>query len=105
MDEKRAREVYSFYDDYSKSIANVSKIIKKKGYACYVVGNRRVKDTILPTDEITKILFQEYGFDYVNTFIRNIPNKRMPSKNSPTNKTGKKATTINKEYIVIMKKQ
>jgi len=105
MDEKRAREVYSFYDDYSKSIANVSKIIKKKGYACYVVGNRRVKDTILPTDEITKILFQEYGFDYVNTFIRNIPNKRMPSKNSPTNETGKKATTINKEYIVIMKKQ
>lgn len=103
-DEKRARDIYSFYEDYSKSIVNVSKVIKKKGYACYVVGNRRVKDTILPTDEITKCLFQEYGFEYQNTFIRSIPNKRMPSKNSPTNETGKKATTMNNEYIVIMKK-
>ncbi len=105
QDEERAREVYSFYDDYSKSIANVSKVIKKGGYACYVVGNRRVKDTILPTDEITRCLFQEYGFKYQNTFIRNIPNKRMPSKNSPTNVTGKKATTMNNEYIVVLQKQ
>jgi len=104
-DEKRAKDVYSFYEDYSKSIANVSSVIKKKGYACYVVGNRRVKDTTLPTDEITKCLFQEYGFKHKNTFIRNIPNKRMPSKNSPTNETGKKATTMNNEYIVIMQKQ
>lgn len=104
-DEKRAKEVYSFYEDYSKSIANVSNVIKKNGYACYVVGNRRVKDTILPTDEITKCLFRECGFEYKNTFIRNIPNKRMPSKNSPTNETGKKATTMNNEYIVVMQKR
>ncbi len=104
-DEKRAKEVYGFFDDYNRSIANVSEIIKKKGYACYVVGNRRVKDTTLPTDEITKNLFQEYGFIHKNTFIRNIPNKRMPSKNSPTNKTGQKSTTMNNEYIVIMQKQ
>ena len=104
-DEKRAKDVYSFYEDYRKSIANVSSVIKKNGYACYVVGNRRVKDTTLPTDEITKCLFQEYGFEYKNTFIRNIPNKRMPSKNSPTNEIGKKATTMNNEYIVIMQKK
>ena len=103
--EKRAREVYSFYDDYSNSIANVSKVIKKKGYACYVVGNRSVQGITLPTDEITKHLFQKYGFDYHNTFIRTIPHKRMPSKNSPTNQIGKKATTINHEYIVIMQKR
>lgn len=104
-DEKRAKEVYSFYEDYGKSIANISNLIKKNGYACYVVGNRRVKDTILPTDEITKCLFQEYGFEYKNTFVRNIPNKRMPSKNSPTNEVGKKATTMNNEYIVVMQKE
>lgn len=104
-DEKRAQEVYGFYADYSKSIANVSTLIKHNGYACYVVGNRRVKDITLPTDEITKCLFEEYGFRHKNTFIRNIPNKRMPSKNSPTNKTGKKSTTMNHEYIVVMQKQ
>lgn len=104
-DNKRAKEVYSFYADYAKSIANVSTVIKHNGYACYVVGNRRVKDTTLPTDEITKCLFERYGFKHKNTFIRNIPNKRMPSKNSPTNKIGETATTMNNEYIVIMQKQ
>ncbi|MGD9730834.1 MAG: DNA methyltransferase [Desulfamplus sp.] len=104
-DEKRAKDIYSFYEDYAKSIANVSKVIKQGGYACYVVGNRRVKDIALPTDEITKCLFLERGFKYLNTFIRNIPNKRMPSKNSPTNQIGKKITTMNNEYIVIMQKQ
>ena len=104
-DKKRAQEVYSFYSDYSKSIANVSTVIKHNGYACYVVGNRTVKGITLPTDEITKCLFEECGFKHKNTFIRSIPNKRMPSKNSPTNEVGKKETTMNNEYIVVMQKQ
>ncbi|OUD14276.1 hypothetical protein [Thioflexithrix psekupsensis] len=105
LDEKRAKEVYSFYVDYSQSIAHVAKVIKKGGYACYVVGNRRVKEVILETDEITKSLFQAHGFEHKNTFIRNIPNKRMPSKNSPSNIIGKTASTMNNEYIVIMQRR
>lgn len=103
-DEKRAKEVYSFYADYIRSVCNVSSVVKKNGYACYVVGNRRVKDLTLSTDEITKSIFEKCGFSHRNTFIRNIPNKRMPSKNSPTNKIGHKSTTMNNEYIVVMQK-
>jgi site-specific DNA-methyltransferase (cytosine-N4-specific) len=80
-------------------------VIKKGGYACYVVGNRRVKEVILETDEITKSLFQAHGFEHKNTFIRNIPNKRMPNKNSPSNIIGKTASTMNNEYIVIMQRR
>ncbi len=104
-DEKRAKEVSSFYCDYQKSIENVAKTIKKGGYACYVVGNRKVKGEVLPTDEITKDFFENQGFTHLETIIRNIPNKRMPSKNSPTNVTGKKDETMNNEYIVIMQKE
>lgn len=103
-DEKRAKEVAWFYYDYQKSIQNVTKTIKKGGYACYVVGNRKVKGEVLPTDDITKYFFEECGFLHIETIIRNIPNKRMPSKNSPTNIIGKKDETMNNEYIVIMKK-
>ncbi|MCS7073857.1 MAG: DNA methyltransferase, partial [Bacteroidia bacterium] len=45
------------------------------------------------------------GFTHIETIIRNIPNKRMPNKNSPTNITGKKDETMNNEYIVIMRKE
>ena len=102
--EKRALEVYSFYYDYLLSIMNISKAIKINGYACYVVGNRTVKEITLPTDEITKYFFEINGFKHIETIIRNIPNKRMPSKNSPTNIKGKKTSTMLKEYIVIMQK-
>ncbi|MBE7536476.1 MAG: DNA methyltransferase [Anaerolineales bacterium] len=102
-DEKRAREVASFYVDLLGSISNVAKVIKKNGYACYVVGNRKVKGVVLPTDIAVKNFFENYGYEYVNTFIRSIPNKRMPSKNSPTNAVGVLDSTMTQEYIVVMR--
>ncbi len=104
VDEKRALEVVSFYLDLKASIQNVSKKVKTGGYSCYVVADRRVKKTTLPTHEAIKCFFEDSGLSWVNTFIRNIPNKRMPAKNSPTNIVGYKEETMSKEYIVIMKK-
>ncbi len=103
-DEKRVKDVYSFYKDYLSSIKNISKVIKKNGFACFVVGNRRVKSITLPTDEITSEMFKLNGFQHIETIIRRIPNKRMPSQNSPTNVKGKKDFTMNYEYIVVMQK-
>lgn len=104
-DAERARDVISFYEDYEKSINNISKIIRKNGYACFVVGNRTVKGVNIPTDIITKDLFTLNNFKYIDTFVRNIPNKRMPSKNSPSNIKGIKAETMKNEFIVICQKK
>ena len=102
QDEKRANEVLSFFADYKRSIDNVSKKLKPNKYACYVVGNRTVKSVQIPMDEVTKDFFETNGFSHKETIIRNIPNKRMPSKNSPTNVTGKKSSTMKQEYVVVM---
>ncbi len=104
-DERRAKDVYSFYRDYISSIKNIATVIKTWGFVCYVVGNRRVKSITLPTDEITAEIFRNYGFQHIETIIRKIPNKRMPSKNSPTNEKGIVDFTMNHEYIVVMQKQ
>jgi DNA modification methylase len=104
VDEKRAKEVSSFYSDYKNSIKNIAPVIISGGYACYVVGNRNVKGITLPTDEITKNFFENQGFEHIETVIRNIPNKRMPSKNSPSNVVGKTGETMSNEFIVIMQK-
>lgn len=105
QDAKRAREVAAFYADYSCSIRNVAKTLKKGGYACYVVGNRKVKGMVLPTDETTRFFFERQGFCHVKTVIRNIPNKRLPARNSPTNQAGITDTTMSREYIVVMEKR
>ncbi|MBF0388997.1 MAG: DNA methyltransferase, partial [Desulfamplus sp.] len=103
-DKKRVKDVIAFYKDYRDSINNVSKTLKSGGYVCYVVGNRSVKGVVLKTDEITKTMFEQNGFEHIETIIRNIPNKRMPSKNSPSNITGELGSTMNSEYIVVMRK-
>ncbi len=102
---KRGLEVNSFYVDLGKSIRNVAKLIKTGGYACYVVANRKVTSVSLPTDQAIEYFFEKNGFSHFNTFIRTIPNKRMPSRNSPTNIAGKTEETMSKEYIVVMKKK
>lgn len=104
-DVKRHIEVTAFYSDLYHSIQNVSTVIRPGGYACYVVGNRKVKGVVLPTDCAVRSFFESTGFMHINTFTRTIPNKRMPLRNSPSNQAGKVETTMNAEYIVVMRKR
>lgn len=102
-DEKRAREVATFYSDLQASISHVSLLIKHGGYTCYVVGNRKVKGIILPTDAAIRSFFEYHGFSHVNTFHRRIPNKRMPLRNSPTNIIGSVENTMANENIIVLR--
>jgi site-specific DNA-methyltransferase (cytosine-N4-specific) len=105
VDEKRSKQVESFYTDLKHSINTVASLLSETSIVCYVVGNRRVKGFTLPTDEFVAYAFSLHGFSHKETIVRNIPNKRMPKKNSPTNVTGKTDTTMNEEYIVICQRQ
>lgn len=104
-DKKRFYEVVSFLDDYWQSIQNVAKVIRRGGRVCYVVGNRRVKGVQIDLDYFTAEMFCKLGFQHLLTIVREIPNKRMPSKNSPSNKPGEKDATMSNEYIVILTKK
>ena len=105
IDIKRYNEVKEFLIDYKNSINNVSSSVRKKGRIAYVVGNRTVKGVQIPLDLITIELFENNDFSHIETIVREIPNKRMPKENSPTNKTGVKSKTMSNEYIVIMEKE
>lgn len=100
---KRALEIASFYSHLYSSIKNVSKLIGKGGFACFVVGNRTVNSVWLPTSIAIKYFFDANGFEYVSTHIREVPNKRMPMRNSPTNIGGETSSTMLNEHIVVMK--
>lgn len=104
LDKKRARDVLAFYIDLHKCFQEFKRVIKKGGFLCMVVGNRTVKGIQLPTDEIVADFGEIVGFRHIETIIRKIPKKRMPLKNSPTNKVGVKSSTMTEEYIVIMEK-
>ena len=58
IDEKRARDVLSFYIDFNKCIKELDSVTKVGANVCFVVGNRTVKGVQIPTDEIIVELFQ-----------------------------------------------
>lgn len=105
-DPQRVKDVLSFYIDFNECVRELDRVMKIGGFLCFVVGNRTVKGVKIPTDDIIAELFKIQGdYKHHNTFIRNIPNKRMPKKNSPTNVKGVLDSTMNEEYIVILEKQ
>lgn len=104
IDEKRAKDVLSFYLGLNDCLKQAYKILKSKKYFCLVVGNRLVKQVRIPTDFIIAELGENIGFTCEDIFVRNIPGKRMPIKNSPTNIVGALEETMNKESIVILRK-
>ncbi len=105
LDKNRAKEVFSFYADLYKAISLISKKVKPSGYVCFVVGNRKVKGLNLPTDVISAEFFVNEGFKHIKTIVREISNKRMPVKNSPSNLKGDTDFTMKYEYIVVLRKQ
>lgn len=103
-DIKRYCEVASFLNDYWASILNVAETVREGGVVCYVVGNRNVKGVQIPLDYFMAETFERCGFHHITTIVREIPNKRMPSKTSPTNVSGAKVDTMSNEYMVILRK-
>lgn len=102
---KRALQVAAFYADLRASITNVAEVIERGGTACYVVGNRKVSGVLLPTDRAIQRFFEAAGFEHVVTYERVIPNKRMPQRNSPSNRAGSTDETMTRESIVVMRKK
>jgi len=103
-DEKRARDVLSFFTDFHNCALEIDKLMATESVVCMVVGNRTVKGNKIPTDKIIAEFFKNLNYEHKKTIIRSIPFKRMPSRNSPTNVASQTAPTMTEEYIVILRK-
>ncbi|MEX2683584.1 MAG: hypothetical protein Q6373_018555 [Candidatus Sigynarchaeota archaeon] len=96
--------VLSFFADFSKVLARLFQVLDGNRKCCIVIGNRTVKNVKIPTDRIIIELANNLGFEHVDSFHRDIPNKRMPLSNSPSNVPGELSPTMDKEIIVVLNK-
>ena len=104
-DEKRAKEVLSFYEDFDKVVIQLNRVLAKNGFVCFVVGNRTVKGINVLTDKIMSEMFMAHGnYKQIALHQRAIQNKRMPKITSPTNIKGETSPTMSNEYIFVLKK-
>ena len=101
----RARDIKLFFIDLFECLKSLSHVMKVGGHACFVLGNRTVKNVKIPTDRILAELGEDVGFKHLTTFERKIVTKRIPWRSSPSNVPGKTVETISKESIVILKRK
>jgi DNA modification methylase len=104
-DIKRCGDVLGFFNEYFIILEKLLSNLDKKGRACFIVGNRRVKGVEVPMDQITAEMMEKCGIAVKDILVRDISNKVMPFVNSPTNECGKKDKTMSFEYIVIGNKE
>lgn len=103
-DAKRAKDVYSFFFDFDQCLNGLSKILKPgNSHLCFVVANRTVKRTIVPTDKILIELAKKYDFKHKITYPRFIPTKVIPFRNAPENNLNNSGKTMTEESIMILK--
>jgi hypothetical protein len=102
-DGRRAREVEAFYYDLDRAIAAITRKLKPGALCAWVVANRTVKRLVLPTDRIIAELSSVRQFSVVDNLTRNIPNKRMPLANSPSNIAGDTGATMTREHLLILR--
>ena len=100
----RVKDVIAFYNDLYATLVSATLYIKQGGYFILVTGNRTVKKVYLRTDIIITEFAQTLKFSTEKIYSRNIINKRMAMKNSPTNEKGKTVNTMMTENIIILKK-
>ncbi|AEJ40663.1 Modification methylase MvaI [Sulfobacillus acidophilus TPY] len=103
QDERRAQEVATFYRDLAAAIRSVTQKLRPGALCGWVVANRTVKQVVLPTDVIIAELSRPLGYTVIDRITRNIPNKRMPRANSPSNVPGKTGATMTQEHVVILR--
>ena len=102
-DPVRARQVYLFYHDLDQAIEAITRKLKPGALCAWVVANRTVKRIVLPTHAIIRELSLAHGYEWLEDLTRNIPNKRMPLSNSPTNVQGETGATMTQEHMVILR--
>jgi hypothetical protein len=79
---REIRKVSSFIGDFCDALGHLRSSTTASAHWVFTTGNRTVSGLTLPFDEICKDLIVSLGGKHVASVRRQLPNKRMPSRNS-----------------------
>lgn len=92
----RAAKVAAFFRDLDASLRVALNTLKPNSYMLWTLGNRRVGGHSVPSDLILKELLALRRVRFLKKIERNIPSKRMATRNTVS-------STMRKESILVFK--
>ena len=91
----RIRRTSAFVYDFFETVGRIASLSSADQHWALTVGNRRVAGIELPFDSICLDIMRFLGGNHVSTLRRDLPVKRMPSRNS-------EGQMINREAVLVM---
>jgi len=64
-----SRYVHKYFSDMLEHVREAFIVLKPGGTACYIVGNSKFYDVLLPVERIYQSLFTECGFEAVDVQV------------------------------------
>lgn len=104
VDPARAKVVEAFFGDMRACLKNFRGAMAVDGHACFVIGDRTVREVKVPNSVILTEEAEDVGFEHVETMARRIYFKVGPYRVNPIGRTGRDQDTpaIGKEQIVVL---
>lgn len=109
-DKRVAREVAIYFDDMYLVAKEISRILKKNGVACIVIGNTTLKNVHIPNAEALAEMLTGFDLTLEKIIKRSIPHKLIPTiRDKSTGRFAKKSAANSKrvypeEYILTLRK-
>ncbi len=100
----RTDDALTFFTDFYLVMEDLYRVLKPGQPLVWVVANRTMSRTPIPTHIITTQLCESLGFTHEQTLPRSIPSKTLPWENAPENETGNTGKLMADENIIILTK-
>ena len=94
--QNRQYKVASFFYDMDKALKHITGQLSHNAFMVFTLGNRRVANMLVPMNLIMRELLEARGAIFITEITRDIPSKRMASKN-------RSSVTMTEESILVMR--
>lgn len=98
-EEKRIVMMMQFFEDMYKVIQRFSQWLKPNGKVAFIIGNKKLKDSIIPTDKIIQEIFAFFGFNLIDSIAHKL------KTNNSNSQVPWQDRIIENEYILIFERK
>ncbi len=98
LDQKRIIMMMKFFEDMYGVIEKFSVWLKKNGNVAFIIGNKKIGDSIIPTDKIINEIFGSFGFELKDSIAHKL------KTNNSNSQVPWQDRIIENEYVLLFQK-
>lgn len=98
LDKKRIIMMMKFFEDMCEVIKRFSIWLKRNGKVAFIIGNKKIGDSIIPTDKIIVEIFNSFGFELIDSIAHKL------KTNNSNSQVPWQERIIENEYVLLFQK-